>query len=101
VKYDRSDAFKSDYKDLDVASKAMFRAAVPLFVEGAELAAAGSPHWHPTLRVKGVKGAAGIYEMTWNFKRPDGRATWQWTEIDGEPAIQWRRIGGHEIFSSP
>jgi hypothetical protein len=53
------------------------------------------------LRVKPVAGAPGIWEMTWSFTGPDGRATFEWIDIAGEPAVRWRRIGGHAIFASP
>ena len=47
----------------------------------------------------------GIWEMTWSFSGPDGRATWEWTTVteDGEelPAIRWRRIGNHAILRDP
>jgi hypothetical protein len=42
-----------------------------------------------------------IWEMTWNFARPDGRATFEFIEIDGERAVRWRRIGGHDIYDAP
>jgi hypothetical protein len=53
--------------------------------------------FRPGLRVKGVMGAAGIYEMTW---ADDGRATFSFGQSRraGEPHIVWRRIGSHEIF---
>lgn len=52
------------------------------------------------LRVKGVQGARGIYELTW---ADDGRATFQFGRavVNDEPHIIWRRIGGHDILSSP
>jgi hypothetical protein len=52
------------------------------------------------LRVRGVEGAPGIFEMTW---APDGRATFEYgKEISpGEPHIIWRRVGGHDIFGAP
>jgi hypothetical protein len=52
------------------------------------------------LRVKGVQGARGIYELTW---AADGRATFQFgpAVVDDEPHIIWRRIGRHEIFGNP
>ena len=52
------------------------------------------------LRVKGVQGARGIYELTW---ADDGRATFQFGRavVDDEPHVIWRRIGGHEIFRNP
>jgi hypothetical protein len=47
-----------------------------------------------------------VFEMTWSFSGPDGRATWQWTTVrTGEggsvPALRWRRLGGHAIFREP
>jgi hypothetical protein len=57
--------------------------------------------WPASLRIKRVQAAPGVWEMTWSFAGPDGRATFEYIEIDGEVAIRWRRIGGHEIFKSP
>ena len=53
------------------------------------------------LRIKSVRGARGMWEMTWSFAGPDGRATFEWIEIDDEPAIRWRRVGSYAIFSEP
>jgi hypothetical protein len=52
------------------------------------------------LRVKGVEGAEGIFELTW---APDGRATFQYGASikAGEPHVIWRRVGSHDIFSTP
>ena len=60
-----------------------------------------STPWPRGLRVKRVQGHSGIWEMTWSFAAPDGRATFEFVEIDGKIAIRWRRIGGHEVFSRP
>jgi hypothetical protein len=58
-------------------------------------------HWPKTLRIKDIEGAPGVWEMTWSFSGPDGRATFEYVEVDGELAIRWRRVGGHEIFKVP
>lgn len=52
------------------------------------------------LRVKGIRGAVGVYELTW---APDGRATFSYgrSVVGGEPHIIWRRIGTHEILREP
>jgi hypothetical protein len=52
------------------------------------------------LRVKRVRGTAGVFELTW---APDGRATFEYgPEVrEGEPHVIWRRISGHEIFARP
>ena len=55
----------------------------------------------PAAERRAVEGTGGIWEMTWSFSGPDGRATFEWIEIEGEPAIRWRRVGGHEIFRDP
>ena len=57
--------------------------------------------WPTSLRVRDVEGAPGVWELTWSFAGPDGRATFEWIEIAGERAIRWRRIGGHAIFGTP
>lgn len=56
--------------------------------------------FRPGLRVKGVRGHAGVFEMTW---APDGQATFQYSEEvrPGEPHFVWRRIGTHDIFRRP
>jgi hypothetical protein len=53
-----------------------------------------------SLRIKGVQGHSGIFEMTW---ADDGRATFEHgpEQIPGETHIIWRRIGGHDIFKNP
>jgi hypothetical protein len=53
------------------------------------------------MRVKKIEGADGIWEMTWSWRDPDGRATWEWRTLDGESAIRWRRVGTHDIFKNP
>jgi hypothetical protein len=51
--------------------------------------------------VKDVEGAPGVFEMTWSFAGPDGRATFEWTTIEGALGLRWRRIGGHRILREP
>ena len=57
--------------------------------------------WRKKLRVKAMKNTDGVWEMTWSFSGPDGRATFEWVSVEGEIQIRWRRIGGHEIFKKP
>ena len=54
----------------------------------------------PGLRVKGVRGYEGVFEMTW---APNGRATFNYGEarLPGHPHIVWRRIGSHDILRRP
>lgn len=88
--------FRADFDRLGVAQQAAFLAAVIDFVE--DLRAGG--RFRPGLRVKGIRGASGIFEMTW---APDGRATFQYGEpvVAGEPHIIWRRVGTHAILRRP
>ncbi len=53
-----------------------------------------------SLRVKGVQGHPGIYEMTW---AGDGRATFHYGQEQrpGELHVVWRRIGGNDILDNP
>ena len=55
--------------------------------------------WPKKQRIKDVKSAPGIWEITWAW--PDGRATFEFVDIDGALGIRWRRIGTHRIFEKP
>jgi hypothetical protein len=103
LKYQTTPAFEGDVRRLSAAEYTMFRAVVrEKFIPAAERKAGDPPsRWPGSLRVKAVEGAPGIWEMTWSFAGPDGRATFEWVEIEGEQAIRWRRVGGHEIFREP
>lgn len=103
MKWQTTPAFDADLRRLSADELALFRVAVRQhFVPAAErhVAIPGGP-WPKRLRVNAVRGAQGLWEVTWSFSGPDGRATFEWTTVDGEPAIRWRRVGGHEIFSDP
>ena len=87
--------FRRDLDGLSPAQRAAFRAAVQAFVRDL-----GEDRFRPGLRVKGVKGATGVFEMTW---APDGRATFQYgaSKASGDPHVIWRRVGTHDVFRSP
>lgn len=102
MKFERTDSFKGDWARLSDSERVLFRAAIPRFHTAAGPAPTGDRSaWPKALRIKAVASAPGVWEMTWSFSGPDGRATFEWIEIDGEPAIRWRRIGGHDVFGSP
>lgn len=88
--------FGSDFDSLSEGQQAAFLAAIEDFV--ADLSAARG--FRAGLRVKGVKGATGVFEMTW---APDGRATFEYGEAiaEGHPHVIWRRVGTHAIFDRP
>lgn len=51
------------------------------------------------LRIKGVRCAPGVYELTWSG---GGRATWSYgSERRGTQHIVWRRVATHTIFNRP
>ena len=87
--------FGGDFDALSADQQAAFLAVVALFV--ADLNAGA---FRSSLRVEGVKGAVGIFEMTW---AADGRATFEYgSEIrPGETHIIWRRVGTHDVFRTP
>jgi hypothetical protein len=88
--------FRADFNRLTPSQQAAFLAAVTHFVE--DLASGGQ--FRKGLRVKGVHGAPGIFEMTW---APDGRATFGYGESvrPGEAHVIWRRIGTHDVLGQP
>jgi hypothetical protein len=94
--YDQTDQFKRDLATLSADERKAFKRAVEKFIEDLR-----SGKFRRGLRVKGVQGADGVFEMTWAGN--DGRATFQYgPELrPGEPHVIWRRCGGHEIFSRP
>jgi hypothetical protein len=88
--------FGADFDGLTLAQQAALLTAVAQFVQ--DLEAGGQ--FRKGLRVKGVKGATGVFEMTW---ADNGRATFQYGApvVEGEPHVLWRRLGTHGIFSQP
>ncbi len=88
--------FATDFDALSPAEQTAFLAAVAEFVDDLRRGAG----FRKGLRVKGVQGATGIYEMTW---AGDGRATFEYGQaiVAGQPHIVWRRVGTHRIFGRP
>jgi hypothetical protein len=103
LKWEVKPAFNADLRRLSQVELKLFRQVViDEFIPAAERHVANpAAPWPKKLRAKGVKSAPGIWEMTWSFASPDGRATFEWILIDGEPAIRWRRVGGHAILREP
>jgi hypothetical protein len=102
VKFEASVRFWNDYRRLNDDERHLFLRAVREM--NAAFAGRGDqplPHWPATLRIKRMRDAPGIFEMTWSFSGPDGRATFELITIDGEPAVLWRRIGDHKILTDP
>ena len=99
--YDMGDRLRRDWARLDEEQQKSFLKARDNLVEDLrEMEAGKRSRFRRRLRVKGVKGAPGVFEMTW---APDGRATFSWGEEKrlGQRHIIWRRCGGHEILKDP
>lgn len=94
--YETADRFWRDYRKLSAEEKNAFRAAVKEFVE--DLA---KGKFRPGLRVRGVEGTEGVFEMTW--LGGNGRATFEYGDDTkkGDAHIISRRVGGHDIFRNP
>ena len=102
MKFETTARFDGDYRRLGKDEQKLFRVALSAFISATKSrAATPDAPWPKRLRVKSVEGAPGIWEVTWSFTGPDGRATFEWTTVDGNPGIRWRRIGGHAIFRRP
>jgi hypothetical protein len=90
----RTRQFDRDWKGLSPADRDRYRVAFRRF--DADL---GAGAFRPGLRVKGVQGAPGVFEMTW---APNGRATFEYGVSTGSGAhVIWRRIGTHDILAVP
>ena len=85
--------FDRDFAALSDAQREAFRSAVRKFVADLER----GQGFRQGLRVKGVRGAPGMFELTW---ANDGRATFSYGESrrEGEAHIVWHRVGTHDIL---
>ena len=74
-----------------------FLRALPIFIAALR---EKPPAFPPSLRVKGVQGHPGVYELSFG---DGGRATFAYGDevVAGEPHVIWRRIGDHCIFAEP
>jgi hypothetical protein len=102
VKFDKTDEFAADWKSMPIDHRRIFRSLMPAFNAACEayISDPGRP-WPANLRVKPMVNSKGIWEMTWSFSGPDGRATFEFFQLDGETAVRWRRIGRHGIYQNP
>ena len=99
--YETDRRFWRDWDRLTESEQEQFLAGRDRFVADLrEMEAGKRSRFRRRLRVKGVKGAPGVFEMTWAH---DGRATFSWGEeiVPGQRHIVWRRCGGHEILKNP
>ena len=94
--YDKDERFLRDWSKLSRQQKKRFMDNVAEMVEDLR----AGQGFRQGLRIRGVQGHEGVYEMTW---APDGRATFLIGKSikDDEPRIVWRRVGSHDIFKQP
>jgi hypothetical protein len=88
--------FQRDYVQLLPEDQRRFKQAVAKLIEDLKR----GEGFRPGLRVRGIQGAAGVFEMTW---APNGRATFEYGEPlqEGHVHVLWRRIGTHAVLDSP
>lgn len=93
--------FTADLQHLTPAQRQRFRRVVlDAFVPDLRT----GRHFRPGLRIKGVRCAPGVYELTWSMGTgPAGRATWAYgpEHRPGLAHIVWHRIGTHSILARP
>ncbi|MEU9189457.1 hypothetical protein AB0D14_33930 [Streptomyces sp. NPDC048484] len=93
--YEATSRFTTDLRRLTPEQRRRFHQAVATFVDDLR-----TGRFRASLRVKGVRRAPGVFELTWDG---DGRATWSYGPeiVPGAPHVIWRRIGGHDILTGP
>jgi hypothetical protein len=102
VKFETTPSFDHDYRALKREHQRAFRAVVPAFSAACDsYATARGYRWPAALRVSPLRGASGLWEMTWSFASPDGRATFEFVRRGDEIVCRWRRIGDHSVFRDP
>ncbi len=103
MRFETTPAFDADYRRLKREHRDVFRRVLKTkFIHACDaLAVNPSAAWPKSLRVKSVRGAPGVLEMTWSFASPDVRATFELVTAGGELGCRWRRIGDHSLFHSP
>ncbi|MHA6523358.1 hypothetical protein [Tessaracoccus sp. G1721] len=103
MRFETTPAFDNDVRRLKREHAADFRAIVKERFAPACDAYAADPAtpWPASLRVKSVRAAPGILEMTWSFASHDGRATFEFVTVNGELLCLWRRVGDHDVFKHP
>ena len=103
MKFETTPAFDGDYRRLKAEHAAEFKKVVrEKFVPACDAYAIDpATGWPASLRIKAVRRAANVLEMTWSFSSPDGRATFELVTVDGELRVRWRRVGDHDVFKSP
>jgi hypothetical protein len=94
--HEEEESFRRDWDRLTLEQQDTYLVAVDKLVDDMK----SGLGFRKGLRVKGVQGHPGIFEMTW---ADDGRATFTFSTSPhpGDTHIIWRRIGTYGILKSP
>lgn len=103
MRFETTPRFDADFSRLPDDHRRVFRRLVPAFSAACDayVVSSGAQAWPARLRVRRLASAPRIWEMTWSFAGPDGRATFEFVEDDAGPRVRWRRIGTHRVFDAP
>lgn len=103
MKFETTPAFDTDFRRLKGDFKKAFGSVVrDSFAPACDQFASTPGYvWPAALRVSRMQGTSGIWEMTWSFASPDGRATFEFVRRDGELICRWRRVGDDSVFKHP
>ena len=103
MKFERTQRFDNDFKALAKQHQKSFRDLMPDFNAACDayIADSGAFIWPTRLRVSRLTSAKGIWEMTWSFASPDGRATFEFINAPDGVRLRWRRIGNHGVYREP
>ncbi len=103
MKFETTPRFDADYRSLAREARQLFREVIPAFSTACDSYAADPVGftWPAALRVSALRGARAVWEMTWSFASPDGRATFEFGTVEGERRLRWRRIGDHAVHRRP
>jgi hypothetical protein len=90
--YEATERFWREYRRLTAEQRAAFRRAVEHFVADLE-----AGQFRAGLRIKGIVGMPGCFEMTWEA---DGRAIFTYGKEArlGETHVIWLAVGTHAIL---
>jgi hypothetical protein len=94
--HEERERFTREFAKLSPEMKRAFAEALAAFIADAD-----SGRFRASLRVKRVRKAKGMWEMSF---AGDGRATFErlpGKKRRGAMHIRWHRIGGHEILEDP
>lgn len=103
MRYQTTPRFDADFKALKREHRRSFQDVIPAFSEACDgfAEAPSTFRWPASLRVSRLRSAPGVWEMTWSFASPDGRATFEFVNVDGALLVRWRRVGDHSVYASP